>query len=231
MKYKNIVEGEFISRPNRFIANVEIDGKEEVVHVKNTGRCKELLIDGAKVYLEVSSNTNRKTKYDLIAVEKITETGVLLINMDSQIPNDVAGEYLKNCGLFSVNAIFKREVTYSKSRFDYYVEDGERKAFIEVKGVTLENDGVVSFPDAPTKRGVKHIEEFIKAKNDGYEAYILFIIQMSPVKLFKPNDLTHKAFGDALRSAAENGVEIIAVDCKITENSIEFNKNVPVCLM
>ncbi len=231
MKYKNIVEGEFISRPNRFIANVIIDGKEEVVHVKNTGRCKELLINGAKVFLEVSSNPNRKTKYDLIAVEKITENGVLLINMDSQIPNDVAGEYLKNCGLFSNNAIFKREVTYSKSRFDYYVEDGDRKAFIEVKGVTLENDGVVSFPDAPTERGVKHIEELVKAKFDGYETYVLFIIQMSPVKLFKPNDLTHKAFGDALRSAAENGVEIIAVDCKITENSIDFNKNIPVCLM
>ncbi len=230
MRYKNIVEGEFVSRPNRFIAKVIVNGIEETVHVKNTGRCKELLIEGARVYLEISSNPNRKTKYDLIAVEKLTDNGILLINMDSQIPNDVAGEYLKSSGLFSNKAIFKREVTYSKSRFDYYIEDGERKVFVEVKGVTLEDNGVVSFPDAPTERGIKHIEGLIKAKKDGYDAYILFVIQMTPVKIFKPNDITHKAFGDALRRVKASGVEILAVDCKIGKDYIEFNKNISVSL-
>ncbi len=230
MKYKNIIEGLFISRPNRFIAKVIIDGKEEIVHVKNTGRCKELLVPGSKVYLEKSDNLKRKTKYDLISVEKETNNGIILINMDSQIPNDVAGEYLKQSGIFSETAIFKREVMYSKSRFDYYVEDGNRKAFIEVKGVTLENDGVVLFPDAPTERGVKHINELIKAKKEGYEAYILFIIQMGPVKLFKPNDNTHKEFGEALRTAKKNGVEILAIDCRVSFNSIVFNEKIPVYL-
>ncbi len=230
MKYKNIAEGDFVSRPNRFIAKVIVNGIEETVHVKNTGRCRELLVPGVKVYLEKSDNPARKTKYDLISVEKVTSNGVLLINMDSQIPNDVAGEYLRNCGLFSRNAIFKREVIYSKSRFDYYIEDGDRQAFVEVKGVTLESDGIASFPDAPTERGVKHIEELVKAKNEGYEAYILFVIQMCPVKIFKPNDITHKAFGDSLRNAFSKGVKILAVDCIITKNSIEFNENIPVSL-
>ena len=163
MKYKNIVEGVFVSRPNRFIANVVVDGVEQIVHVKNTGRCRELLVEGAKVYLSVSDNLARKTKYDLVAVEKVTSRGVLLINMDSQIPNGVVSEWLPQSGMFSDNAVYRREYTYGKSRFDIYVEDGCRKAFVEVKGVTLENDGIVSFPDAPTERGVKHLNELITA--------------------------------------------------------------------
>ena len=218
MKYGNIVKGEFISRPNRFIAEVLVDGKKETVHVKNTGRCRELLTVGAEVFLFHSSNPLRKTKYDLVAVRK----GEKLINMDSQIPNDIAEEWLKKGCLFSADAVIKREVTYKKSRFDFYIEDGEKKIFLEVKGVTLENDGVAMFPDAPTERGVKHVNELVSLKKTGYEAYILFVIQMREVVLFRPNDVTHKAFGDALREALESGVEIIAVNCSVTEDSIEI---------
>lgn len=230
MKYSKVVEGQFLSRPNRFIAKVLINGAEETVHVKNTGRCKELLVSGAKVYLYEASNPQRKTKYDLVAVEKITDRGTLLINMDSQVPNDVAEEWLRDCNLFSENAEIRREFTYNKSRFDFYIEDGLRKAFLEVKGVTLENDGVASFPDAPTERGVKHINELIEAVKEGYEAYILFVIQMKEIHLFKPNDLTHKAFGDALRNAHSNGVKIIAVDSIIEPDSIKIDDFVPVSL-
>lgn len=230
MKYKKVVKGQFISRPNRFIARVLINGVEETVHVKNTGRCKELLVDNATVYLYESDNPARKTKYDLIAVEKETPNGTLLINMDSQIPNDVAEEWLKECDLFSKNAVIKREFTYNKSRFDFYIEDGSRKAFLEVKGVTLENDGVASFPDAPTERGVKHINELVEAVKEGYEAYILFVIQMKGVNLFVPNDLTHKDFGDALRNAQKSGVKIIAVDSIIEPDSIRIDGFVPVSL-
>lgn len=224
MKYENIVKGEFLSRPNRFIAKVLIDGEEETVHVKNTGRCRELLTDRAEVFLSVSSNPQRKTKYDLIAVRK----GKKLINMDSQIPNDVAEEYLKKGNLFSENAVIRREVTHGKSRFDFYIEDGDEKIFLEVKGVTLENDGVAMFPDAPTERGVKHINELVSLMSQGYKAYILFVIQMEDVFLFKPNDITHKAFGDALREAQKSGVNIVAMNCKVTENSIEMLKEIEV---
>ncbi len=224
MKYENIVKGIFLSRPNRFIAKVLIDGKEETVHVKNTGRCRELLTDRAEVFLERSDNPDRKTKYDLIVANKNGK----LINMDSQIPNDVAEEWLKKGNLFSENAVIKREVTYGKSRFDFYIEDGEDKIFLEVKGVTLENDGVAMFPDAPTERGVKHINELVSAAQDGYKGYILFVIQMEDVSLFKPNDITHKAFGDALRNAEKSGVEIIAMNCKVTENSIEILNRIEV---
>lgn len=230
MKYSKIVEGQFLSRPNRFIAKVLINGAEETVHVKNTGRCKELLVSGAKVYLYEASNLQRKTKYDLIAVEKVTQKGTLLINMDSQVPNDVAEEYLRDCKLFSKNAEIRREFTYNNSRFDFYIADGSRKIFLEVKGVTLENDGVASFPDAPTERGVKHINELVGAVKEGYEAYILFVVQMKGVHLFKPNDSTHKAFGDALRNAHLNGVKIIAVDSIIEPDSIKIDKFVPVSL-
>lgn len=230
MKYKKIVKGQFVSRPNRFIARVLINGVEETVHVKNTGRCKELLVDNATVYLYESDNPARKTKYDLISVEKETPNGTLLINMDSQIPNDVAEEWLKECDLFSKNAVIKREFTYNKSRFDFYIEDGSRKAFLEVKGVTLENDGVASFPDAPTERGVKHINELVEAVKEGYEAYILFVIQMKGINLFVPNDLTHKDFGDALRNAQKSGVKIIAVDSIIEPDSIRIDEFVPVSL-
>lgn len=220
MKYKSVVKGIFLSRPNRFIARVLVNNIEETVHVKNTGRCKELLLEGAIVYLSVSDNPNRKTKYDLIAVEKIRDNGTLLINMDSQVPNDVAVEWLHDSGLFSDNAVIKREVFCGNSRFDIYVEDGDRKAFIEVKGVTLENDGVASFPDAPTERGVKHLNELVRAYRDGYEAYVLFIIQMKGVNLFVPNRDRHPQFADALVNAGDNGVRIIAVDCFVSNDSI-----------
>ena len=176
MKYTKIKAGVFLERLNRFIAKVLIDGKIETVHVKNTGRCRELLVPEAKVYLFASDNPNRKTKYDLIAVEKVTDRGIILVNMDSQVPNDVVAEWLPKSKLFSLNAVIKREVKFGNSRFDFYVGDGERKAFIEVKGVTLENDGVVSFPDAPTERGVKHINELVSCLSEGFEAYIIFVV-------------------------------------------------------
>lgn len=227
MKYGQVISGKFISRPNRFIAYVDINGEIELVHVKNTGRCRELLTENALVYLSVSDNPTRKTKYDIIAVEKITAEGVRLINMDSQVVNDVASEYLS--GLFP-NAVIKREVTFGASRFDFYIEDGERRIFCEVKGVTLENDGVVSFPDAPTERGVKHLNELISATKQGYEAMVLFVTQMEGVKYLTPNDKTHKEFGDTLRKASANGVKIIAIDCIVSPNTIFPNVKVEVRL-
>ena len=228
MKYKNIIAGKFLSRPNRFIATVEINGSTETVHVKNTGRCKELLIPGAKVYLAASNNSARKTKYDLIAVTKTTKDKRILINMDSQIPNDVVDEWLKDSDLFSDKASISREVTFGSSRFDFYVSDGKRKAFLEVKGVTLEKDGVALFPDAPTVRGVKHIHELIRAAELGFEAYVLFVIQMKGVKKFIPNAQTHPAFADALQQASGSGVKIIARDCVVTKDSIEIDEQVPI---
>ena len=228
MKYAKIKKGQFISRPNRFIAKVNVDGKEETVHVKNTGRCKELLVNNTTVYLYKSDNLARKTKYDLIAVEKETKNDTILINMDSQVPNDVAEEWLKNGALFSKKATIRREFTYNKSRFDFYIEDNGRKAFLEVKGVTLENDGVASFPDAPTERGVKHINELVSAIKEGYEAYILFVIQMKGVYKFIPNDITHKAFGDALRNAQKAGVKILAVDCIVSPDEIFIDGMIPI---
>lgn len=227
MKYKNIVKGKFISRPNRFIAKVLIDGREETVHVKNTGRCKELLVQGTAVYLEVSDNPDRKTKYDLIAVMK---NGEKVINMDSQVVNSIVSDWLKKGNIFTENAVIRREVTYGNSRFDIFVEDGQRKAFVEVKGVTLEENGEVRFPDAPTARGVKHINELMKCIDEGYEAYILFVIQMKGVSYFTPNDLTHKEFGDTLRRASKKGVRIIAVDCIVSSDSIEIDSEVEVRL-
>lgn len=223
MVYSNIYKGFFVERPNRFIAKITVDGKEEIVHVKNTGRCKELLVKNATVYLQKSDNPARKTKYDLIAVEKETDSGKVLVNMDSQIPNAVAFEWLKKGEIFSDKAVIKREVKFGNSRFDIYVEDGNRKAFVEVKGVTLEKDGVASFPDAPTERGIKHINELCECLKNGFEAYILFVVQMKGVKLFKPNDLTHKAFGDALRNAEKQGVKILVYDCLVIEDSIELD--------
>lgn len=231
MKYKKIVKGRFIERPNRFIAQVEINGKIETAHVKNTGRCRELLIEDATVYLSESDNTDRKTKYDLVCVEKgQMNYENLLINMDSQIPNAVAEEWLIKGELFSKNATIKREVTYKKSRFDFYIEDGSKKIFLEVKGCTLENDGIARFPDAPTERGVKHINELISCTKEGYEAYILFVIQMKGITHFEPNDATHKAFGDALRKAHNNGVKVLAYDCIVTPESIKIDKEVKVKL-
>ncbi len=226
MKYQNIERAVFIERPNRFIAYVETDRGREICHVKNTGRCRELLIPDATVYVQRNDNPSRKTKLDLIGVEK----NQYLINMDSQAPNDAVKEWLMAGNLFSAQARIYSEKTYGDSRFDFYIEDGERKAFMEVKGVTLEIDGVCRFPDAPTERGVKHIKELVKCMEDGYEAYILFVIQMSPVKYLEPNDITHQAFGDALREAFKAGVHVMARDCRITADCMEIMNEVEVRL-
>ncbi|MBQ6896228.1 MAG: DNA/RNA nuclease SfsA [Oscillospiraceae bacterium] len=216
MTYNNICKAKFISRPNRFVAHIEIDGQKEVAHVKNTGRCRELLTDGATVFVQKSDNPARKTKYDLIGVLK----GGRMINMDSQIPNKVFGEWAQNSGFFGDLTVMKAEKSYGNSRFDYYLETEKDKIFVEVKGVTLEQDGVVLFPDAPTERGVKHINELCSCIDDGYRAYIFFIIQMDNVKYFTPNRKTHPEFADALKNAAEKGVGVYALDCKVSENSI-----------
>lgn len=227
MNYKKVIAAEFISRPNRFIANVIINGKTETVHVKNTGRCRELLIPGCTVYLSCSDNPKRKTKYDIIAVIKERNARPpLLINMDSQIPNDVAMEWLKQSNLFSENAEIKREVKYGNSRFDFYIKDGSRKIFLEVKGVTLEQDGIAMFPDAPTERGIKHINELISCIKDGFEAYLLFVIQMKGACEFRPNNITHPQFGQALLTAEQKGVKIIVMDCIVTENSMKIDSPV-----
>lgn len=230
IKYEKVKRGVFLERPNRFIAKVEINGSIETVHVKNTGRCRELLIEGAMVYLSESDNPLRKTKYDLICVEKQTGNGNILINMDSQIPNDVAGEWLKKGKLFSENAVIKREVKFGNSRFDFYIEDGKRKAFLEVKGVTLENNGVAMFPDAPTQRGVKHIRELVSCLEEGYESYILFIIQMKGVDVFKPNYITDPDFSKALKAASASGVKIIALDSIVASDSIVADEYIKIVL-
>ena len=231
MKYKNIVEGKFLERPNRFISYCEIDNNIEKVHVKNTGKCKELLIPNCKVYLEESDNPNRKTKYSLIAVQKDNR----LINMDSQVPNKVVYEALVNNKIslpgLNENIIkIKPETTYENSRFDIYIETENKRAFIEVKGVTLEEDDIVMFPDAKTERGVKHINELIAAKNLGYYAYILFVVQMSGMKYLIPNDDTHKAFGDALRYAHSCGVNVLAYECAVEPNRLEVTCEIAVKL-
>ena len=284
MKYQNIREGHFISRPNRFIAKIEIDGREETVHVKNTGRCAELLVPGAKVYVQDSQpgqklvladghisddeqlqeepgvsasqktqNTGkpRKTRWDLIAVRK----GDRLINMDSQIPNKIVKEWLEQGSLSQGNlrkngteensseqaaenqsalmdgiTKIQPEYTYGQSRIDLYVEAGERKILIEVKGVTLEENGVVRFPDAPSERAVKHVHELKEALKEGYECYVFFVIQMSDVRYFTPNMDTHPEFGEALKEAAAAGVHVVAYDCLVGENEIQINNEVPVVL-
>ena len=216
MKYNNIYPGKFISRPNRFIAHIEIGGKVEVCHVKNTGRCKELLTAGADVFVQKSDNPERKTDYDLISVYK----NGMLINMDSQAPNKVFHEWAKESGFFGKISLIKPECKYKNSRFDFYIEVDDRKIFIEVKGVTLENDGVVSFPDAPTERGVKHITELIDAKKNGYEAYVFFIVQMDECRLFTPNRENHPEFADVLIDAEKSGVGIRTLKCKVTKTEI-----------
>ena len=209
-----------MERPNRFIAYAELNGKKETIHVKNTGRCAELLRPGAAIYVQESDNPERKTKWDLIAVEKETGSGKRLINMDSQIPNRVVQEWIEAGNLFPDVSLVRPETVYGNSRFDLYVEAGERRIFIEVKGVTLEEDGVCRFPDAPSDRAVKHLEELIRAKKEGYEAYVFFVIQMKGVSYFTPNTDTHPAFAEALRRAKEAGVEILAYDCNVTPDSI-----------
>ena len=227
MKYENITEGRFLDRPNRFIAHVEIAGQTETVHVKNTGRCRELLIPGVQVFLEKSSNPARKTAYDLVCVNK---EGRGLINMDSQAPNQAAAEWIQGGGLFPEEVSVYRERKYGNSRFDIYVESPERKAFIEVKGVTLEENNIVRFPDAPTERGLKHVEELAECMQDGYEAYLLFVIQMKDVRKFQPNWNTHHRFGDALKAAREAGVRILAMDCMIGEDFMRIQDPVEVDL-
>ena len=226
MTYENIEKAVFLSRPNRFIAHFDINGKTVVAHVKNTGRCKELLVPGARVILQKADNPNRKTPYDLIAVWK----GKRLINMDSQAPNKVFMEHLQSGLYIKGITLIKPEAKYGGSRFDFYIEAGERKIFIEVKGVTLEADGVVLFPDAPTERGVKHLNELAQCISDGYETQVVFIIQMDGVRYFTPNNKTHPAFGEALVAAEKVGVKVAAFDCAVTENSMNIGKPIPIKL-
>lgn len=227
MKYNNIKKAVFLNRPNRFIAYAMLDGQEVKCHVKNTGRCKELLIpEKAVIYLEDHcENANRKTRYSLV---KVIKNG-RIINMDSQAPNQIAYDWLCEGGLYENLKLIKREVKYGNSRFDIYYERGNGiKGFMEVKGVTLEEDNVARFPDAPTERGIKHIHELIEAKKKGYEANILFVIQMKGIDYFEPNYKTHAAFGKALKEASDAGVNIMAVDCIVTENEIKANEFVEV---
>lgn len=226
MQYRSVKKGIFRARPNRFIAHVEVDGVLEVVHVKNTGRCRELLVPGATVYLEKSGNPARKTRYDLIAVEK----GRLLVNMDAQAPNKVFQEWAEGGGFLPGLTLLRPETTWGSSRFDFYWEAGARRGFVEVKGVTLEEDGHVRFPDAPTERGVKHLEELIRCQGSGYEAAVCFVIQMEGMKDFAPNDMTHPAFGAALRKAAKAGVRVLARECRVTPDTLTMAGPVKVCL-
>ncbi|MBE6571233.1 MAG: DNA/RNA nuclease SfsA [Ruminococcaceae bacterium] len=226
MKHKNVTQGVFISRENRFCATVSVDGKNETVHVKNTGRLKELLVSGACVYLSKSDNASRKTRYDLVAVQK----GKRIVSIDSQAANTIAHEWICAKGYFGKDAAVRREVTFGKSRFDFYIESGERKIFLEVKGCTLEKDGRALFPDAPTERGIKHIKELVECKNHGFEAYILFIIQMKGTDCFSPNDDTHPDFGAALRDAAKSGVNILALDCNVLPDEVTADDFVKIIL-
>ncbi len=226
MKYNNIHTGRFLERPNRFIAYVEIDGQREKVHVKNTGRCRELLVPGTEVYLEKSDNEARSTAYDLVAVKKQER----IVNMDSNAPNKAVEEWLLKRQLFKDLTFLRPETTYQNSRFDFYAECGKKKIFIEVKGVTLENDNVVSFPDAPSERAVKHVQELIKAKQEGYDTYVIFVVQMKNVSLFMPNEATHPEFAQVLREARKAGVCVKAYDCDVTKETMEIREEVPVVL-
>ena len=225
MTYTNIIPGIFLSRPNRFIARVELNGQVETVHVKNTGRCRELLPPGAEVWCQRAKNPGRKTGYDLITVRK----GERLINMDSQAPNAAAMEWLRSGGLGPVEGL-RAETVHGDSRFDFAVRKGSRQCFLEVKGVTLETDGVCAFPDAPTERGTKHLRSLAEAAKSGFGAYVLFVIQMADVKYLHPNDATDPCFGAALREAAAAGVQVLAVDCEVTVEEMRIRNPVPVRL-
>ena len=224
MKYQTIVPAKFIERPNRFVAYVELSGEREKVHVKNTGRCRELLEPGTQVYLEKSGNPQRATAYDLVAVEKNGQ----IVNMDSQAPNKVVGEWLLKKELFPGLISVRPETVYGNSRFDFYVETGEEKIFLEVKGVTLEEGGVARFPDAPSERAVKHLEELIRARREGYRACVIFVIQMRDVRYLLPNRRTHKAFAEELERARAAGVELYAYDCHVTRDSMRIRNPIPV---
>ena len=252
MKYNQVVSGTFLQRPNRFIAHILINGKEEVCHVKNTGRCRELLIPGCTVYCAVSDNPQRKTKYDLIAVEKSIENQIvfanagipslhgkstpeahstLLVNMDSQAPNAAVKEWLRSgASPFGKIDFLKPEYKYGNSRFDFYLECNSRKIFLEVKGVTLEDNGIVLFPDAPTERGVKHVRELIRCHEEGFETYVLFVVQMERAMYFTPNRKTHPQFADALCEAKNAGVQLLAYTCKVTPDVMKIDKELKVSL-
>ena len=224
MQYRNIVPARFLARPNRFIAHVELGGAEETVHVKNTGRCRELLVPGRTIWLEEGANPNRKTKYDLIAVDK----DGLLVNMDAQAPNRVFGEFARTFDPTAVDV--KPEFVYGASRLDFCLTTPAGLHLVEVKGVTLEENGHARFPDAPTERGVKHLHELMRAVAEGHRATVFFVLQMAGMTDFAPNDDTHPAFGAALRQAAEAGVHVAAYGCRVTPDTLELDRPVPVIL-
>ena len=226
MEYGEVKSVRFLSRPNRFIALAELNGEEVVCHVKNTGRCRELLVPGAFAFVEVAKNPDRKTKFDLIAVYKNDR----LINMDSQAPNRLFAEWVLAGNLFQNITLFRPETRYQNSRFDFYLEADGRKIFVEVKGVTLEENGAVRFPDAPTQRGARHLHELINAAKEGFEAYVVFVVQMKNVSHFSPNDERDAAFGQALREAHAAGVNILAVDCQVAPDELRIADFVPVIL-
>ncbi len=223
MRYGRTVRGTFVSRPNRFIAEVEVDGGIERVHVKNTGRCREILVPGAAVVLEDCGSGNRRTRYDLIAAYK----GGNLINIDSQAPNRAFGEFIRDSGVFGPGPAVFPEHTFGDSRFDFYVESGDRRIYAEVKGVTLEEDGVCRFPDAPTERGLKHIRGLEECVSLGYEACAVFIVQMKGMRVFEPNYATHAEFGRELERAESLGVRVLVYDCAVTEDSMAVDSPLP----
>ena len=219
MNYEYVITGTFLERPNRFIAKVRIDQDIVTVHVKNTGRCKEILVPGAKVVLSASDSPNRKTPYDLVAAYK----GDLLINIDSQAPNAAFKDYIASSSCFGSSPQIYPEKVHGDSRFDFYVESNGRKIFAEVKGVTLEKDGVCMFPDAPTERGLKHLRGLEECVKEGYEAYLVMIVQMKGMKRFVPNYSTHREFGEAMEHAERSGVGVMVLECDVTEDSMTVN--------
>ncbi len=234
MRYENIVRGRFLERPNRFVARVELEGGTAICHVKNTGRCRELLLPGAAVWLQDfgTEHPGRGTRFDLIAVEKARAGSTpLLVNMDAQAPNRVFAEWARAGRLRSGLTLLRPETAWGSSRFDFYYEaEGDVRGFVEVKGVTLEENGHARFPDAPTLRGVKHLQELTKAAEEGYAAHVCFVVQMEGMTCFSPNDATHPEFGDALRAAAAAGVEVLALGCSAAPDRLEISYSVPVSL-
>lgn len=226
MRYENISPAIFLRRPNRFIAHILHEGEEKICHVKNTGRCKELLIPGTEIFVQRASNPARKTEFDLIAVYK----GDRLINMDAVAPNVVFGEFLKNGGLGAVPDLVRPECRHGESRFDFYFETGGRAAFAEVKGVTLEDEGIARFPDAPTERGIKHLKGLMSCVKEGFDAYAVFVVQMKGIKHFEPNWQTHREFGLALRQAQEAGVKMLVYDCHVEPDSLMIDAPLPYIL-
>lgn len=227
MNYGQVSKARFLERPNRFVAWVELEGQRQICHVKNTGRCRELLVPGCTVYLEKAQNPNRRTPYDLIAVEK----GDRLINMDSAAPNRVFGEWAAQSGFFGLTPLIRPETVHGDSRFDFYIESQGQKIFAEVKGCTLEEQGRCYFPDAPTERGVKHLNGLIRCVEQGYRALAVFVIQMEDVRSFSPNDRTHPAFGQALRRCRQAGVELLALECRVTPGTLSINPEIRVPIL